>query len=43
MDKKERGETWVGYRPSIINVKKKDKKRRRQKDKEICREAKKEC
>lgn len=43
MTKKDRGETWVGYRPSVIKTKKKDKKHQRQKDKAICRDAKKEC
>lgn len=35
----ERGETFVGYRPSIMTVKKKNKKQDRKKNKQICREA----
>lgn len=36
--KKER-ETWVGYRPSVMPAKKKNKKQDRKKDKQICRDA----
>ena len=33
----ERGETFVGYRPSVMVVKKKNKKQDRKKNKQICR------
>ncbi len=29
--------TWVGYRPSVIKDKKKDKKRARKENKQLCR------
>lgn len=32
-------ETWVGIRPSVIQNKKKDKKRKRKEGKKECREA----
>ena len=35
----ERGETFVGYRPSVMVVKKKNKKQDRKKNKQICRDA----
>ena len=35
----ERGETFVGYRPSVMVVKKKNKKHDRKKNKQICRDA----
>ena len=38
MEKKDR-ETWVGYRPSVNVVKKKNKKRERKENKQICRDA----
>lgn len=34
-----RGETFVGYRPSVMAVKKKNKKQDRKKNKQICRDA----
>lgn len=36
---KERGETWVGYRPSVNVVKKKNKKKERKENRKICRDA----
>ena len=35
----ERGETFVGYRPSVMVVKKKNKKQERKQNKRICRDA----
>lgn len=35
----ERGETFVGYRPSVMIPKKKNKKQDRKKNKQICRDA----
>jgi hypothetical protein len=32
-------ETWVGYRPSVIPAKKKNKKHERKEGKQICRDA----
>ena len=32
-------ETWVGYRPSVISAKKKNKKHERKEGKQICRDA----
>ena len=32
-------ETWCGYRPSVMLVKKKNKKNERKEGKQICREA----
>ena len=31
--------TWVGYRPSVMPVKKKNKKNERKEGKQICRDA----
>ena len=40
MEKKNQNrETWVGYRPSVIPAKKKNKKHDRKKSKQICRDA----
>lgn len=40
MDKKNQNrETWVGYRPSVISAKKKNKKHDRKEGKQICRDA----
>lgn len=40
MEKKtKRGETWCGYRPSVIPAKKKNKKHDRKEGKQICRDA----
>lgn len=41
MDKKKqsnRGETWVGYRPSVVPAKKNNKKQDRKKNKQVCRD-----
>ena len=39
MEKKnENRETWVGYRPSVIPAKKKNKKNERKEGKRICRD-----
>ena len=35
----ERGETFVGYHPSVMVVTKKNKKQDRKKNKQICRDA----
>ena len=35
-------ETWIGYRPSVMPAKKKNKKHERKEGKQICREAMKE-
>jgi hypothetical protein len=35
----ERGETFVGYRPSVMVVKRKNKKQDRKKNRQICRDA----
>ena len=35
----ERGETFVGYRPSVMMPKKKNKKQDRKKHRQICRDA----
>ncbi len=37
-DKTTNRETWVGYRPSVIKDKKKDKKRARKENKQLCRD-----
>ncbi len=34
----ERGNTWVGLRPATFVSKKRDKKRRRQESRQLCRE-----
>jgi hypothetical protein len=40
MEKKNQNrETWVGYRPSVIQAKKKNKKHERKEGKQICRDA----
>ena len=41
MEKKDknRGETWRGYRPSVIPAKKSNKKQERKNNKQICRNA----
>ena len=40
MEKKNQNrELWVGYRPSVMPVKKKNKKNERKEGKQICREA----
>ena len=36
---KPREDTWVGYRPSVMPVKKKNKKHERKEGKQICRNA----
>ena len=38
-EKQPRGETFVGYRPSVMTVKKKNKTQDRKKNKQICRNA----
>jgi len=35
-------ETWVGYRPSVMPAKKRNKKQERKEGKQICRDAMKE-
>lgn len=37
--RKMRNDTWVGYRPSVIPAKKKNKKNERKQSKQICRDA----
>ena len=40
MEKKNQNrETWIGYRPSVILTKKKNKKQERKQGKQICRDA----
>ena len=40
MDKKNQNrELWVGYRPSVMPAKKKNKKNERKEGKQICRDA----
>lgn len=39
MKKKEPRDTWVGYRPSVIQPKKKNKKQERKAGKKICQTA----
>jgi len=39
-EKQPRGETFVGYRPSVMTVKKKNKKKERKENKQLCREIK---
>ena len=40
MEKKSQNrETWVGYRPSVMPAKKKNKKHNRKEGKQICRNA----
>lgn len=39
-EKPQRGETFVGYRPSVMTVKKKNKKKERKENKQLCREIK---
>ena len=39
MKKKEPRDTWVGYRPSVMRTKKRDKKQNRKEGKQICRDA----
>jgi hypothetical protein len=36
---KPREDTWVGYRPSVMPAKKKNKKHERKEGKQICRDA----
>lgn len=36
-EKPQRGETFVGYRPSVMTVKKKNKKKERKDNKQLCR------
>ena len=38
---KDRGETWVGFRPSVVPAKKGNKKHMRKEGKRICQDAKK--
>lgn len=39
MEKKNQNrETWIGYRPSVMSTKKKNKKNERKEGKQICRE-----
>ena len=35
----ENRETWCGFRPSIMPAKKKDKKKERKENKQLCRDA----
>ena len=37
--RKMRNDTWVGYRPSVMPAKKKNKKDERKQGKQICRDA----
>lgn len=39
MEKNQNRETWVGYRPSVMLAKKKNKKHDRKEGKQICRNA----
>ena len=37
--KNQNRELWIGYRPSVMSAKKKNKKHERKEDKQICRDA----